>query len=133
MGARPLKLGPAAEVTDKEKKQNLKERAKLTRAEWEAERLATPEGKESLRHNLEAARQSYQRALELDPNLPEAHRGLGLTLAGLDDPENAGRELVIYLKTRPDAADRPVITARLKELTEKIKKGSSPHEQPPSH
>src|SRR5437867_3631251 len=133
LGARPLKLGPAAEVTEKEKKQNLKERAKLTRTEWEAMRLATPEGKETLRHNLEAARQSYQRALELDPNLPEAHRGLGLTLLGLDDLENAGKELVTYLRARPGAADRPVIAARLKDLTGRIKKRSSTDEQAPPH
>ena len=133
LGARPLKFGAAAEVTDKEKKRNLKEREKLTRAEREAMRLATPEGKATLRHNLDAARQSYQRALELDPTLPEAHRGLGLTLLGLDDLESAGKELVAYLRARPDATDRPIITAHLKDLTERIKKRSSDAEPPPAH
>jgi predicted Zn-dependent protease len=132
LGARQLKAGEAEEATDKEKKQNVKVRTKLTRAEREAARLATPEGKKTQAANLEAARRSYLKALELDANLAEAHRGLGLTLLEQDDLENAGRELVIYLRARPDAADKPVIMARLKDLTERIKKKGNADEASPT-
>ncbi len=128
LGARGAPGGEAA-VTDQEKKQNLKERAKLTRSEWEAERLATPEGQANLRKNLEAARQVYLRALELDPGSPGAHRGLGFALMGLDDPEGAGREFLVYVRAHPDAIDRPIILGHIKKLTETLKKRNSSHDQ----
>lgn len=128
LGARGAPGGEGA-VTDQEKKQNLKERAKLTRSEWEAERLSTPEGQGNLRKNLEAARQAFRRALELDPGSPGAHRGLGFVLMGLDDPEGAGREFLVYLRARPDAIDRPIILGHLKKLTEALKKGTASHDQ----
>ena len=128
LGARGAPGGESA-ATDEAKKENLKERAKLTRSEWEAQRLATPEGQENLRRNLEAARRVYLHALELDPDAPGAHRGLGFALMGLDDPESAGREFLVYLRARPDAIDRPIILGHLKKVTETLKKRSASHDQ----
>jgi regulator of sirC expression with transglutaminase-like and TPR domain len=83
---------------------------------------------------MEEARQIYLRALALEPDLAEAHRGIGLALCRLDQPEDAGKELLIYLRARPEAFDRPIILARVKELTEAIKaKRTAPHETDPAH
>ena len=128
LGARGAPGGESA-ATDSEKKANLKEREERTREEREAERLATPEGPVHLKTNLGAARKSYQRALELDPGSPWAHRGMGYVLMGLDDPEGAGREFLVYLRAQTDAIDRPIILGHLKKLTETIKKRSASHVQ----
>lgn len=128
LGARGAPGGEAA-ATNSEKKDNVKERDRLTREEREAERLATPEGPANLRRNLEVARKTYQRALELDPASPGAHRGMGYVLMGLDDPEGAGREFLVYLRAGTDAVDRPIILGHLKKLTETIKKRTATHDQ----
>lgn len=128
LGARGAPGGEAA-ATDAEKKANLKERQKLTRQEREEERLNAPEGMANLRRNLEASRKSYQRALEIDPASPTAHRGMGYVLMGLDDPEGAGREFLVYLRARADAVDRPIILVHLKKLTETLKLRTPSHDQ----
>ncbi len=122
LGARSDPSGESAASNDV-KKQHERDRRVMTRSERETERETTPEGKENLRRNLDAARQIYRRALELGLDIPEAHRGLGYALMGLDDAQGAGREFVIYLKTSPDALDKPIILKHLKALTETIKKG----------
>jgi predicted Zn-dependent protease len=133
LGACPVETGESG-VTNAEKREHQKERNKMTRGEREATRLGTPEGQENLRRNMEAARRMYMRALELDPDLAEAHRGVGLALSHLDQPEDAGKELLLYLRARPDAVDRSIVLARLKELTEAIKaKRTGPHDTEPAH
>jgi predicted Zn-dependent protease len=123
LGARAMSGGESA-VTDTEKKANIKLRLKLTREESEAARLATPEGQENLRRNLETARRAYSRALELDPDSPEARRGLGLTLEQMGDVEAAGRHLVLYLRARPDAPDRPVLLQHLDRIMQALRKSA---------
>ena len=118
-----------ADVTNAEKRENLRVREEKTREEREAERLQTPEGPINLRKNLEEARSSYRRALELDPASPWAHRGLGYVLMGLDEPEGAGQEFLVYLRARADAIDRPIILGHLKRLTETLKKRSATNAQ----
>lgn len=132
LGARSAPGGEDA-PSNAEKKQHERDRRVLTRREREAEREATPEGKGNLRRNLEAARQIYLRALELEPDTPEAHRGLGYALMGLDDAEGAGREFVIYLRSSPDALDKPIILQHLKTLTQTIKKGSAADDTSRTH
>jgi predicted Zn-dependent protease len=130
LGARSL-LAEEADPSDKEKRKNLRTRARLTRGEREAQRLATPEGRENLRQNLEKGRLSYLRALDLDPSLAEAHRGLGYVLEGLGRPAEAGREFVIYLRARPEASDGAIIAAHLKEITERLRKGGTSSDETP--
>jgi predicted Zn-dependent protease len=130
LGARPVAAGEST-ATDQEKRDNVKERERLTRSEREAALLETPEGRENLRRNMEAARRSYDQALAIDPDLAEAHRGIGLALMRLDDPEGAGREILIYLRARPVAVDRPLMLAHLKELTRRIQTKESGHENAP--
>jgi len=124
-------LGPRADVageqnlTNKEKKRNLAARIVLTRDERQERLLDTPEGRQTLKINLEAARKSYDKVLELDPGMAEAHRGLGYLNRALGRPIDAGTEFVAYLKARPDAADKAVIQAELRQITNEIRKGET--------
>lgn len=125
LGARTTIDGESA-LTDKEKRRNLTRRVYLTRDERQERLLETDEGRQTLRRNLDAARQSYLRALELDSGLAEAHRGLGFALEGLDRPRDAGQEFVTYLRARPQAPDKPIIVDHLKQITDRLKRGGKP-------
>jgi predicted Zn-dependent protease len=126
-------LGPLPEVaapdeaTESEKKHNVKERARLTRAEREAALLATPAGVELKKTNLAASRSEYLKTLELDSTIAEASRGLGLAEEGLGNYEAAGRALVAYLRARPEATDRPVILRQLDRITVALKGSKEAH------
>ncbi|HYV17985.1 MAG TPA: M48 family metallopeptidase [Verrucomicrobiae bacterium] len=114
-------VAPAEQTTQTDKKQNVKERGRLTRAEREAALLATPEGVAEKKRNLETACDEYHRALELDGSMAEASRGLGLAEHGLGNNEAAGRALVAYLRARPDATDRPIVLKQLEQITAALK------------
>jgi beta-barrel assembly-enhancing protease len=131
LGARPVETGEST-ATNAEKKEHVKERDTMTRSERETERLGTPEGKANLKRNMEAAQRSYTQALALEPDLAEAHRGIGLALMQLDDPEGAGRELSIYLQARPLAVDRPLMLEHLKEMTRRIRTQEPAHANTPN-
>lgn len=120
LGAREARVG---DLTNREKRSNLWARWRDTREEREEKRRATEEGQRALRTNMESARRSYLRALELDSSLPEAHRGLGFALEGLGRPREAGKEFVAYLRARPGAADRELILDRMREINRTIKNG----------
>ena len=65
--------------------------------------------------NDEAAA-SYRRALELDPRLAEAWRGLGLVRAKAGDAAEARRAFTRYLELAPAAPDRAHVEAALRRL-----------------
>ena len=117
---------PASEATESDKKRNVKTKARTTRAEREAALLATPEGVEQRQRNLAAARDEYRRTLEIDPSIAEASRGLGLAEQGLGHLEAAGHALVVYLRARPEATDRPVILRQLDQITAAMKTEPTP-------
>jgi tetratricopeptide (TPR) repeat protein len=108
-------------LTDSMKKQAVHTRQLKTREERKEARLQTAAGRELLQHNLEEARAGYLKAIELDPEFPAAHRGLGYTLERLGEHREAGKEFVIYLKLLPKALDRQVILNHLQSITEKLK------------
>ena len=56
-----------------------------------------------------AAATHYRRAIELDPDSSEAHRGLGLLLLKRGERARAMAELTRYLELRPDAPDRAYV------------------------
>ena len=122
LGARTMLEGEA-DLTNREKWKNAVTRERYTRSEREQRLLETPEGRTVLKKNLESARQSYQRALALDPGAAEAHRGLGYVLERQDRSVDAGKELVIYLRARPQAPDRAVVMNELKGINTAIKNG----------
>jgi predicted Zn-dependent protease len=108
-------------LTDSMKRQAVHTRQLKTREEREEARLQTTAGRELLQHNLEQAQAGYLKAIELDPEYPAAHRGLGYTLERLGEHREAGKEFVIYLKLLPEALDRQVILNHLQSITEKLK------------
>ncbi len=75
MGAQD-RLDPST-LTDSDKKQNRRDRAKKTREQRLAEQLATEQGRAAYERNLVSAEQTYRRVLELDPTFAAAYRGLG--------------------------------------------------------
>ncbi|WP_084580248.1 M48 family metallopeptidase [Sphingomonas azotifigens] len=59
--------------------------------------------------DLAAAADFYAHAVQLDPTLAEAHRGLGLSLMKTGRPSEAVAPLQTYLRLRPDAVDAGMI------------------------
>jgi predicted Zn-dependent protease len=56
-----------------------------------------------------AALAHYRRALDLEPNLAEAHRGIGLVLVKTGEVAEARAHLARYLELAPAAADRAYV------------------------
>lgn len=57
----------------------------------------------------QAARQAYERAVELAPDDPDAVKALGLLYHDTGDPSRAAPLLERYLRLAPDAADRRLV------------------------
>ncbi|RNC67318.1 MAG: tetratricopeptide repeat protein [Desulfuromonadales bacterium] len=66
--------------------------------------------------SIDKARESYLRAVSLDPAYPDPHRALGLTAYKQKDREQARREFERYLSLAPRASDRGHIEELLKAL-----------------
>jgi predicted Zn-dependent protease len=111
----------ATALTNKEKKQNRKDHAKKTREQRLAEALATEEGRAAYAENLAHAKETYERVLATDPTLAAAYRGLGEVYAQQNLDREAAQAYLTYVRSAPDASDRPVIVSRLKLLTTKLK------------
>jgi tetratricopeptide (TPR) repeat protein len=60
---------------------------------------------------------AYQRTVDLDPNIPQAHRELGLALRQQKQFAEAEAALRQYLIVAPDAADGPIVEWYLDNLT----------------
>jgi tetratricopeptide (TPR) repeat protein len=118
-------LGPRSEFepedfTDRDKRRNLRRRIVRTRSERFAEMMATPEGREAYARNLSYARQVYAGILETNPDYAAAYRGLGEVHEALDQPRDAARAYLEYVRRAPDADDRPVIMGRLTALRDRL-------------
>ncbi|MFQ5995528.1 MAG: M48 family metalloprotease [Acidiferrobacterales bacterium] len=124
LGARST-LTPDQPLTEEEKKQSLRARRKFTRAEREAQRLDSREGRANLKNNMVSAKEAYLDALDIDGAIPEAYRGLGDAYSELFRYKDAARAYLRYLKLAPDAPDRNSVHAQLKTLLAEIKRGTS--------
>jgi predicted Zn-dependent protease len=118
-------LGPRAEFapedfTNRDKRRNLRRRILRTRSERNAELLETPEGREAYGNNLNYAREIYAGILKEYPDYAAAHRGLGEVYEALDQPRDAARAYLEYVRRAPDAEDRPVIIGRLTALRDRL-------------
>ena len=101
MGAQD-RLDPST-LTDSDKKQNRRDRAKKDREQRLAEQLATEQGRAAYERNLVSAEQTYRRVLELDPTFAAAYRGLGEVY----EQQKRDREAAeAYLTYRPIGAER---------------------------
>jgi predicted Zn-dependent protease len=108
-------------LTDKEKKQQVKIRSKMTRDELSDQAQKSPEAKTNIEHNLAAAEEAYLAALALDEGAVEAHAGLGEIYLRRGMHRESARELMAYLKMRPDAPDRSIVMDDLRDLSQKLK------------
>jgi tetratricopeptide (TPR) repeat protein len=73
------------------------------------------------KYNEPEAIKSYQDALKIDPNMPEAHLGLAETLAATE-PEKAGAELEKAMATNPNSFDGHLAMAAQRVDTEEYDK-----------
>jgi predicted Zn-dependent protease len=119
MGAQP-RLDPAA-LSTAEKRDLRRDRARKTRAQRLAEQLQTEQGRAAYASNLTRAEETYRSVLVLDASYAAAHRGLGEVYEQLERPREAAESYLTYVRSAPDAADRPVVVARLRALTAKLK------------
>jgi tetratricopeptide (TPR) repeat protein len=67
-------------------------------------------------YRLDEAFATYSKALELDPNQADAHKGLGRVFDHLGDTDQAIREFSIYLQLNPKAKDAATIRNVLNKL-----------------
>lgn len=119
MGAQQ-RLDTAA-LTASERRDLRRDRARKTRAQRLAEQLQTEPGKAAYASNLAQAEEAYRHALASDSTFAAAHRGLGEVYEQLARPREAAASYLTYVRSAPDAADRPVVVARLRALTAQLK------------
>ncbi len=105
-----------AQLTKKEKKSQVKLRSKLTRDELRAQAERSPQAQATIEHNYAEAEKSYLLALELDKAAVEAHAGLGEIYLRREMYRESARELVAYLRLRPDAPDKSIVMDDLRDI-----------------
>ena len=76
--------------------------------------------------HADAAITAFHSALEADPELAEAHRGLGVAFAIQGHDEVAKLEYERYLGANPNASDASEIRAAINELNSRSKLDDSP-------
>ncbi len=69
-------------------------------------------------YRLDEAYNNFNRAVELEPNQAEAHKGLAMVYDQLGDLEKAAREYSLYLQLKPNAEDAAKIRQNLRSLQE---------------
>ena len=115
-------------LSNADKRRNLRDRARWTREQREAELLETPEGQAAFASNLAHAEQVYRQVLDLDPGYAPAYRGLGEVYERLDRPRDAAAAYLKYVQLEPEAADRSVIVGRMRQLADRIRTEESSNE-----
>lgn len=118
------------ELSEADKRRNLRVRSRRTREQREQRLLETPEGQAAFAENLGRAEDIYQQVLAMDPNFALAHRGLGEVYDRLGRPRAAAQAYLHYVRLAPEAADRAVIMDRLRALTEQIRQQENQDEDP---
>jgi regulator of sirC expression with transglutaminase-like and TPR domain len=113
------------ELSSSDKRHNRRDRVRKTRAQRLAELLETEEGRIAYAENLERAEDAYRRVLDTTPTFAASHRGLGEVYEQLGRNREAAQEYLTYLRSAPDAADRPIVVGRLRALTAKLKESDS--------
>jgi beta-barrel assembly-enhancing protease len=114
------------ELTNKGKDEARKMLAKMTPQEYEAALLKAPGGQQTLESNEQSAEKNYKRAIEMAPDLPGPHRGLGYLYQQENKPGPSAEEFRKYLDLTPSAVDAPRIRRRLDE----VEKGAANSPQP---
>ena len=127
MGHSYIALGARSEfdadvpMTDKEKKQQVKIRSKMTRDELQAEVAKSPEARTILERNLAEAEKAYTAALQLDENAFEAYLGFGEIHMRRQNYRESARALMTYLKLNPQASDKSIVMSDLRDIANHLK------------
>jgi beta-barrel assembly-enhancing protease len=108
-------------LSSSDKRQNLRDRARKSRAQRLAERLETEEGRAAYAANLKRAEETYARVIAANPTFARAYRGLGEVYEQQKRPRDAAEAYLTYVKQAPDAPDRPMVVGRLRLLTTQLK------------
>jgi len=108
-------------LSNSDKRHNLHDRARKTRAQRLAEALQTEEGRAVYAANLERAEEVYRRALETDAAFAPAYRGLGEVYEQQKRTRDAAEAYLTYVRQAPTAPDRPIVMGRLRLLTTMLK------------
>jgi predicted Zn-dependent protease len=111
----------SATLSSSDKRQNLRDRARKTRAQRLAEQLETEEGRAAYAENLARAEQIYRRVIATDPTFAAAYRGLGEVYEQQKRSRDAAEAYLTYVKQAPEAPDRPIVVGRLRLLTTQLK------------
>ena len=125
-------LGPRSEfdpedLSNADKRRNLRQRMRRTRVERTHELLETEQGRAAFAANLAQARMIYEDVLRRAPGYAAAYRGLGEVHEALGEPREAARHYLEYVRQSPDAADRSVIIGRLTALRDELSsEGNAP-------
>jgi tetratricopeptide (TPR) repeat protein len=119
-------LGPRSptsrdDLTDKEKRTNVRDRVLKSREEREQEMLTSIEGRMQYESNMQEAVAAYLAALALDVGYAPAHRGLGEAQFALAQHREAARTLQRYLKLEPEALDKTIVMDRLRDIVKELK------------
>jgi len=106
------------EQTDEAKNEARKRMRKMTVTEYDKALLADPKGEERWEANAVLSEETYHKALAMDPNNANAHRGLGFLYEKKGQRAAAGDEFKRYLELSPEAKDGRQIRLHM-ELLEK--------------
>lgn len=104
LGARTRRPEPAEE-TNRGKNATRFRLEHMTPVEYDKSLLADEHGPEHWQHNAASAEAAFRKGLEINPQNPEAHRGLGYLYERTNQREEAAAEFQKYLDLAPDAKD----------------------------
>ena len=117
------------ELSSRGKKDERKSLWKLTPQEYEASLMASPAGKAAWDSNRKQSEDAYRKAVEIDPSLAAAHRGLGFLFEKEQLPAQCAVEFQRYLELAPNATDQAQIRRRL-ETAQKQSAANAPAPTP---
>lgn len=110
-----------ATLSNSDKRENARDRARKTRAQRLAESLETEEGRAAYAANLQRAEETYRSAIAADAAFAPPYRGLGEIYEQQKRPRDAAEAYLTYVKQAPEAPDRSIVMGRLRLLTTLLK------------
>jgi tetratricopeptide (TPR) repeat protein len=110
-----------ATLSNADKRDNVRARARKTRAQRLAELLESEEGRAAYAANLRRAEETYLQVISADRTFAPAYRGLGEVYEQQKRPREAAEAYLSYVKQAPQAPDRSIVMGRLRLLTTLLK------------